>query len=322
MLKSRKRRTDEEYIAIYEELYVKKRMSIPKISEALNIDDSVLSYHFRKLKLPMIARPVRSYDNLRQDAFDRWSVEMAYWLGFLVTKAILPSKSATITLKLVQSNAEHIEKFAHFLNFPLALITEENGHLKGADIKLFRITINSTYLRSRLESLGITPNRGDRDRDYRDIVPFEFYLPFVLGVYDGVGTYIDKGLKFTGHPKLIKSIQDYFITYVGFDTPKVKILKDSMSIIWSNKNIKPFIRLYLDTLGHTLPLQKNIKRFENIIPYLDFNPVINAPKRGVKPDKLTLIGLLQTKTILDISAIYEVTFTTTYCWCKRYDILD
>lgn len=119
--------------------------------------------------------------------FKTWSHDMAYILGLIATDGSITDTCLTIGLK--QEDEEILEKINHVLksNRPLR---HETRMLSGSD-KVYDVSIlnlNSLIIKETLEALGIISNKTFILGRF-DMIPEEYELDFLRGVFDGDGTF-------------------------------------------------------------------------------------------------------------------------------------
>lgn len=156
--------------------------------------------------------------NLHESAFDIWSDEMSYWLGFIAADGSIKRDRAMLSVRLTLGDKEHLEKLRIFIGSELAL--KDYTYKK---YKYTELAVTSKYLKDRLVSLGILPNKSNQNIDFLSYVPHDFKLPFILGYFDGDGCWVRDvkksqviGINFCGNFSLLSSIQDYMNTEHSF----------------------------------------------------------------------------------------------------------
>jgi hypothetical protein len=171
-----------------------------------------------------ISKPIKNpsyrYD-LREDAFDAWTPEMAYWLGFIAADGNIASS----TKNLVQVGLNSIDKYhlVRLSNF-LGSTYPIHDHVvtrKGKTYLSSMLAVSSKVLKERLVSLGIEPNKSTKSIDFLSFVPTAYKVPFILGYFDGDGSIsnLDKGysVSFTGNVYFLTNLAFYFYTTFGLE---------------------------------------------------------------------------------------------------------
>ncbi len=123
---------------------------------------------------------------------------------------------------LKESDKEHLQKFVSDLqsNYPVHKYKTKGFNGTGESYES-RVFITNTYMCGKLlyEKLGLIPNRYDPTAIINHI-PKEFYRYFILGTFDGDGSfseysgegYGDKmNVSFGGSQELLEFIEDYLI---------------------------------------------------------------------------------------------------------------
>ncbi len=206
--------SDEEYRNIYLNDYVKNNMTIIEIGKKYHKRKDTVSKEFRRLLLPIKSTPEYELKFPPFDiyAFDKWSIEMAYWLGFIVADGSVREKNNVLQIGLNSIDKEHLIKFSKFINLNKQPIDYSViNTVTNKPSKASRISVNSFYMINRLKSLGVKPNKSNQDINFLSYIPDDYKLPFIFGYFDGDGSF-SKGndnsynISFVGNYRLLTSL--------------------------------------------------------------------------------------------------------------------
>ena len=101
------------------------------------------------------------------------SEERAYWLGFMFADGCVSSKFNDVSIRLAESEIDHVKKFAKFINY--------NKNIDSA-----RIDLRSERMKADLISYGCTPLKS-LTLQAPDRLPQKYESAFIRGVNDGDG---------------------------------------------------------------------------------------------------------------------------------------
>lgn len=166
------------------------------------------------------------------------SPNKAYWLGFLWADGYIAKRDRetwgkygarcanrleyNLKFSLKESDKGHLQKFVNDLQSNYPIYKYKTVGFNGAEHSYeSRVFITNKYMCGDLlyEKLGLIPNRHDPTAIINHI-PKEFYRYFILGVFDGDGSfseysslkYGDKiNISFGGSQELLEFIEDYLI---------------------------------------------------------------------------------------------------------------
>jgi len=116
---------------------------------------------------------------------DKWTPDLAYIVGLLVTDGCLSSDGRHIIF--TSQDLELIDNFRQILG-----ITNSIGKTINRTSEAYRVQVGSTKLYHWLESIGLTPHKSLTIAEIA--VPEQFFLDFLRGHLDGDGsitTYLD-----------------------------------------------------------------------------------------------------------------------------------
>lgn len=122
---------------------------------------------------------------VNEDFFKKWTHEMAWVLGLVITDGYISDRKSVRYLSITQKDVSILKAIARYMDFDFSLIKP------GKTRTTPTIMINSLKIVNDLSNLGITTRKSH-------IVPFpdvpKEYLPsFILGVIDGDGWVQDRG---------------------------------------------------------------------------------------------------------------------------------
>lgn len=123
--------------------------------------------------------------SLKHDAFDNFTEESMYWIGFLYADGYVHNKNGRylITIDLSTKDRKHLEKFKSFLSAGVSI--RDNIRKKATkEYYTSNITISSKRLFDRLTELGFTNNKTYNAKVHDSLI----HEPaFWRGVFDGDG---------------------------------------------------------------------------------------------------------------------------------------
>lgn len=114
--------------------------------------------------------------------------EKAYWLGFLAADGCNYSRveNASIIINIHQKDINHLEKFKKFINTNAEIKTFIQTWGYSNNTPMCKIVLNSKKMSQDLTKLGIVPRKSLILQPPR--IDEQFYLPFILGYFDGDGS--------------------------------------------------------------------------------------------------------------------------------------
>jgi len=260
-----------DFFFLYKTEYILNGKPLRQIATEYHMGDNTLIKKFGELDLPL-KRPGQRTGNkiskLNNKAFDVWSKDMAYWLGFIAADGYVASNRNSLGVKLSAKDSDHLVKLLNFLGSEKQVITYAMKYQNGiADMSY--ISISDQYLYDKLISLGIKPNKTYLNTNYLEYIPEEYQDSFLIGYFDGDGTigYVGKeNFPFRiGYCALssdfMKAVRDYFCAKHEFtEVAIVKSKKRKMSsVTWGSKgNVVVFARMYLELGNTTLNRKRSI----------------------------------------------------------------
>jgi len=335
-----------DYLKVYNELYIKRRMSLTQIGEFLGTHRETVARNFRKLGLSINRHTIFDYTGFREDAFDIWTPEMAYWLGFFAADASVSDSSSSISVILKAVDKQHLEKLRKFLCLPEYCLSTKERLSKGKPIVESRLIFTSAKMKSSLERLGVIPRKTYFDIDFLSYVPDDFKLFFLFGYFDGDGSFASKGITdprvfYLGSFSFMQSVKSFFQSKYGFNHVDIVPSRMRYSVSWSSfKDVFNFATMYLNLLGD---LSLDRKRFEalQIVDLSSKRVCTNcgviitlsgktglcsncqkfSTRKVTRPSKDELAILMQQHSFLALGRMFGVSDNAVRKWARSYNLL-
>ena len=172
------------------ELYITQELSLTQIAKILKIHRGRFAEYLKK-QGNIIVNKQNENERFSHIFETINSEEKAYWLGFLYADGYVGSNTNHIELALQIDDAQHIQKFAEFINF--------TGKIQQNKIRI-RISFRDKIMHNDLINLGCFPKKSlDLKFPSKDQVPTVFLKDFIRGYTDGDG-YL--GFSKRGKPRL------------------------------------------------------------------------------------------------------------------------
>ena len=193
----------KEQIADICKKYLEERISMKKISEDYGVSRGTIT---RVLKENGVE--IRKDNHVYKADYRKFenidTPEKAYWLGFIAADGCVFTRkeNATIKIAIHQKDREHLEKFQKFMNSNVK-ITEylnDTGYSEKSPTPMCSISFNSVDMAQDFIKHGIVPKKSLILEPPK--IDKEFYLPYILGYFDGDGT-------------IYKSSTNFIIGFVG-----------------------------------------------------------------------------------------------------------
>lgn len=142
------------------------------------------------------------------------SAEKAYWLGFIAADGCNyeREKNASVIINIHRKDREHLEKFKAFMNSNVNIVDHIQDAGFSNNTPMSKITFNSKEMSHDLTALGVTPQKSLTLQPPK--IKEEFYLPFILGYFDGDGSIFENqeiktfGMNIEGTYELLTWIND------------------------------------------------------------------------------------------------------------------
>lgn len=184
----KKRKFEEKEIQNILDKYLNEHLSMKEIGEIYNCSRTVIS---RVLKENNISSDINNKHKYYADynKFEKIdSAEKAYWLGFLAADGCNYSRqeNASIIINIHQKDIEHLKKFKSFMqtNAEIKEFIQTSGYSNNTP--MCKIVLNSKKMSEDLINLGVVPRKSLILQPPK--ISKEYYLPFILGYFDGDGS--------------------------------------------------------------------------------------------------------------------------------------
>lgn len=170
-------------------LYQNEHLSLTKIGEEFQVSRSVITRIIKENNIPIKTSNHIYYADYRK--FQKIDTpEKAYWLGYIAADGcvFVRENNATIRISCAEKDAEHLKKFKEFMNSNVKIRTSVNtqGFSQDAPTTMYSIAFNSVDMAQDLINKNVVPNKSLILQPPN--ISEEFYLPYILGYFDGDGT--------------------------------------------------------------------------------------------------------------------------------------
>ena len=255
--------------------YTNNHLSMQKIGEKLGVSKSVISRVLKENNIQI------NNDNHKYKAdYDKFKVidtpEKAYWLGFIAADGCLyvrpdaKKAGAFLYINIHSKDKEHLEKFKKFMNSNVEIKDTIQNQGFSNNTPMSKIIFNSNVLVNDCINKGVTPNKSLTLKP--PIIPEEFYLPFILGYFDGDGSifYLEDekiyGINIVGTKELLEWINN-LLNISNHLEQRTKTEKNTYYIRCGGTN-KPYQimkKLYNSTNIHLDRKYKMYKQLETVV---------------------------------------------------------
>jgi len=201
--------TNEQIKDIINE-YVNNHISMQNISIKYNVSREVIS---RVLKENNIGTDTNNhhkyYADYRKFQFID-SPEKAYWLGFIAADGCVyvRDKNASVIISIHQKDSEHLEKFKQFMNSNVKILYYIQNCGFSNNTPMCKITFNSKEMAQDFIDKGVPPRKSLILKP--PIIDKQYYLPYILGYFDGDGSIFkannEFGINFVGTKEMLNWI--------------------------------------------------------------------------------------------------------------------
>ena len=180
--------SDEQLNKILD-LYINKKISMAKIGTIFGVSKTVISRILKEQQITF--RNDNHKYKANYDIFEKIDTkEKAYWLGFLAADGCVYKRqnnnSDFIFINIHQKDKSHLEKFKIFMESNVNIIDHIQTEGFSNNTPMSKITFNSTKLVHDLIDKGVVPNKSLILQPPK--IDQEFWLPFILGYFDGDGS--------------------------------------------------------------------------------------------------------------------------------------
>lgn len=177
--------------------------------------------------------------------------EKAYWLGFLAADGCNYNRkeNASILINISQKDIEHLEKFKKFCKTNAQIIKYTTSAGYSNNSKMCKIVLNSKKMSQDLSDKGIVPKKSLILKPPK--IDKQFYLPFILGYFDGDGSISKSSKENTFYMSFVgtKEILEWICKVLDLDLSLKKRYDDDknnyyISIGGTNKPYNVLKKLY------------------------------------------------------------------------------
>lgn len=327
--------------------YVKNGKSTLQIATEYNLSPDTLRNAFYRLGCEMRTNK-KNYTGINENAFDTWTPEMAYWLGFIAADGSVPERHSHISIILKLTDNEHLIKLKNFLNLPERSLTQTINNYRGSKLVHTKVGFSSVYIKERLISLGILPNKSHYNIDFLAYVPYNFRIYFILGYFDGDGSYADKGkgdpvVCFVGSRDFLLELKLFMHYSYNFSDVAISTRsRDSLcALTWSRKEDVYKFAHFHSTLLMELPLKRKLETAKKIISGDIYSKCINCgveitsysktrlcskcqsltTRKVIRPSREELALLLRENSFLALGRMFGVSDNAIRKWARGYDLI-
>ena len=225
---------------------------------------------------------------VNETAFDKFTPEMAYWLGMMASDGwLINGRGFGLAAKI--ADKEHIIKFKEFLSYS-GEVRDRDTKCRGKIYPSSHLLVYNKNLYDRLYSLGLREGKSNLDIDYLNYVPNKFKIYFIIGYLDGDGSIallnFKENEKYTGkidimgNKSLMESIYNFLLEFYNIQS----------IFLYSKKDKKYYVRLYRYELcysfaklyiGSNLPCLLNYKK-ERMQRYIEYKSIWDKRRNRTK----------------------------------------
>jgi len=159
------------------------------------------------------------HSTLKADFFDKWTNEMAYVLGIIVSDGNISKEHYRITIS--QSNYKFLCLMAKYFGLPKSVIYYAEKE------ESYKLQFTNKHMANRLAGFGVHPNKSLTQGKVH--VPKKFFSHFLRGIHDGDGCFshskdgYSPHIVFTcGSYNFLRWIQAKIHQYYGFPMGNLK----------------------------------------------------------------------------------------------------
>ena len=198
--------------------YCNQKLSIPKVSEKLNISKYLISKFLKENKLTRAVGTERKYFH-KENYFENIITEkQAYWLGVLYADGcVSKDNSNTGCLRFSSIDKEWVEQFGKDINATNPILEEVH---KKFNKSIWKIKLSSTKTFDDLCKYGCIPNKSLVIKFPQ--LPTKLIPHFIRGYFDGDGCISEKRYM---------SGKDYTTLKTGFCTGSREFLEELLKFL-------------------------------------------------------------------------------------------
>lgn len=312
-----------DYKKLFDIEYVKNNKTIREISKEIKRSPHTIAKKFNELGLEVRNKRI-DYSNANFNFFDTWSVEMAYWLGFIAADGSISGNTVSIALKDI--DRRHLEKLKIILNLPDRCLKDRKIYHKKTDKEFNQsyLMFTSNHVVEIFKKHGIVDSKSNMDINFLSNIKEKYKLAFIFGYFDGDGSIsinldknLDKNLKkinFVGNNLFINELKFFLVDKLDFNNSKIFNISEKISsVTWSSyKDVFNFIEQYISLLGNSIPLDRkllimktNLKKLKKKqMTYLNSHKGIEDYRIKNWPSKEDLENLIQDYSFMSIGRKY------------------
>lgn len=171
-------------------LYINQKLGMEKIGKLYGVSKTVISRILKENKIKyrndnhIYKANYRIFKNID-------SAEKAYWLGFLAADGYVYQRKNSQAgnfcgINIHRKDKKHLEKFKLFMNSNVNIIDHIQTEGFSNNTPMSKIVFNSNDMVNDLIDKGVIPRKSLILQPPN--ISEEFYLPFILGYFDGDGS--------------------------------------------------------------------------------------------------------------------------------------
>ena len=163
----------------------------------------------------------------------------AYFAGFIAADGAIVKNELTISIH--KKDIQILQKLKEELESPNQIIT-----LNKKNTDMVRFTVGNKMLKQDLLNLGITSRKTFTLQNIIEKIPSEHKISFILGYFDGDGSFSFKGRKGQFSIRGTKELLMGFSTVLDIPESHIKNYDSTFCLLeWKQKRVKSlFVKLY------------------------------------------------------------------------------
>lgn len=168
-------------------MYINQNQSLQSIGNSLNCSRDVIKRVLNEQKINLRERTSKYKGKYNIfEIID--TTEKAYWLGFLAADGCNYQRehNASILINIHQQDIEQLIKFKKFCETDAEIITYITSMGFSNNTPMCKIVLNSKKMSNDLAEKGVVPKKSLILKPPK--IDNQFYLPFILGYFDGDGS--------------------------------------------------------------------------------------------------------------------------------------
>ena len=181
----------------------------------------------------------------------------AYFLGFIAADGAIVKNELTISIH--RKDIQILEKLKNELQSPNKIIS-----LKKENTDMVRFSVGNKFLKMDLENIGITERKTFTLQDIIKNIPKNFRKSFILGYFDGDGSFTFKGRKGLMDIRGTQSLLRGFSEELKIPQENIKQYDSTFCIrIWKQSEIKRVFELLY--FNQSFFLHRKYSKFKDYI---------------------------------------------------------